>query len=113
MLTIRVRSRLDRVQQLHRRDVVYIDLRFEHDDQSFPVHFHRKHRRREDELAYRRLSLRISCLPSKAPPAHLGVDDLQLPRRIVRLSVCSPNEGDERRAEQHLDDARCPLVGYE
>lgn len=42
---------------------------------------------------------------------HLCVHNLQLPRRIVRLRIRRTDESDQTRAEEHLDDARCSLIG--
>ena len=44
--------------------------------------------------------------------AHLGVDYLQLARTGLRL-VRGADEGDERRAEQHLDSSPRAIIYYQ
>lgn len=61
--TVRVWTRLYRMQQLHCRDVVDVYLGIQHHDQPFPIHLDAQHRSGKDELADGRLPL-LSQLPS-------------------------------------------------
>jgi hypothetical protein len=55
--TIRVGTRLDRVEQLHRADVVDVDLLLEDDDHPLAVELDGEDARRKQELADGRLAL--------------------------------------------------------
>lgn len=56
-LAVRIRAGIQRMKQLHRRDIIDVNLEFKHDDQTFPIHPDREDSRREEEFTYRRLSL--------------------------------------------------------
>lgn len=58
--TFWIRTRLDRVQKLHRADVVDVDLLLEYDDHAFPVELDSEDAGREEQLADGRLTLQAS-----------------------------------------------------
>lgn len=75
--------------QLHIANIIQIDLVFEYDDKPLPVQSHAQDSRRKCELAYGRVSLRV------------GYDE----------AAGRKNEGDQRRAEQHLEQRDISNVG--
>lgn len=58
-LTVRIRTRIDRVHQLHIADIIKIYLVFKDDHQPFPIELHTENCRREGELAYRGISFGV------------------------------------------------------
>lgn len=56
-LAVRIGACIQRMKQLHRRNIIDVNLEFEHDDQSFPIHPHGEDSGREEEFTYRGLSL--------------------------------------------------------
>ena len=97
LLTLRIGTGLDSMQQLHVADIVNVDFLFKNDDQSPPVQLYAKDGSGEEQFADSRLSL--------------GIDDLEPPRTRIRLvRIRRSDERDQRGTEEHLDDRRRPDV---
>ena len=105
---------LDDVLEAHVGDVVYVYLVLEDDDECLAVELDGEDGGGEEELADHGLALRgrgrgSAANTRRSVGAYFCVDDLEL-ARAGRGLVGGAHEGDERRAEEHLDDAARAVV---
>jgi hypothetical protein len=95
--TLRVRARLNRVQQLHVRNVVDVDFLLEHDDEPPPVELDGEDRRREEQLADGRLPL---GMPESAPLARAIRESKARFQRLSRPCAAPPLGHNRPRSAQ-------------
>jgi len=71
--TIRIRPRFNRVNVLHRRNIININLLLQDRNESLPIHLDRKHTRRKRQLTNNLMSLQKSLVSLRSAYGGFGV----------------------------------------